>query len=484
MKPTNMLFIFSDEHTRRALGCYGHPLVQTPNLDRLAARGTLFSDAYCNSPICVPSRASLATGRFVYDIGYWDNAKPYEGSAPSWGHRLNRAGHRCDSIGKLHYRASSDPNGFYEEVLPLHVVNGTGDVFGSLRDGKEIFAKYRGYIEEAGGGESTYTQYDRDITRETIAWLKNVAPAQEKPWTLFSSLVCPHPPLFAPEEFFALYPPDMMPWPLQHDQDVRPRHPAVEDVRQFMDLEAPFSPEVVLKSVAAYFALCSYLDDNIGKILAALDEAGLTDSTHIVYTSDHGEANGDRGIWGKCNMYEESVGVPLIMAGPEVPQGRRITTPVSLVDLFPTILECAGMPVLPEDAELPGRSLFDIARGATPERIVFSEFHAACSTTGGFMIRKGNLKYVHYVGYPDQLFDLSADPDEMVDVVAHPDYAKGRIACEAALRAMIDPEQVNARAKADQAARIALYGGRAAVAARGSFGYTPAPGEEVVFKVG
>jgi choline-sulfatase len=134
MHPTNLLVIMSDEHSRRVLGCYGNRLVRTPHLDSLAARGTRFTDAYCNSPICVPSRASFATGRHVHDIRFWDNANPYDGSVPSWGHRLMAAGSRVTSIGKLHYRDSKDPNGFDEEIIPLHVVDGIGGpVHGFLR---------------------------------------------------------------------------------------------------------------------------------------------------------------------------------------------------------------------------------------------------------------------------------------------------------------------------------------------------------------
>ena len=134
MKPRNLLFIMSDEHNRRVLGCHGHPMIRTPNLDRLAARGVRFTDAYCNSPICVPSRASFATGRWVHQVRFWDNAIPYDGSIPSWGHRLQQAGHHATSIGKLHFRSADDRNGFDEEIMPLHVVDGVGDLLGLLRD--------------------------------------------------------------------------------------------------------------------------------------------------------------------------------------------------------------------------------------------------------------------------------------------------------------------------------------------------------------
>ena len=129
-KPRNLLFIMSDEHSKRVLGCNGNPVIRTPNLDRLAARGVRFTDAYCNSPICVPSRASFQTGRYVHDIRFWDNAIAYDGSVPSWAHRLKAAGHRVDAIGKLHFRSPDNDNGFTKEHMPLHVVEGIGDPIG------------------------------------------------------------------------------------------------------------------------------------------------------------------------------------------------------------------------------------------------------------------------------------------------------------------------------------------------------------------
>lgn len=134
MTPANLLIIMAAEHARGVLGAAGHPMVRTPNLDRLALEGARFTDAYCNCPICVPSRASFATGRYVHDIRRWDNATPYDGTIPSWGHRLRDAGHHAASIGKLHYRSGEDDNGFAEEMLPMYVPNGIGDPLSLIRD--------------------------------------------------------------------------------------------------------------------------------------------------------------------------------------------------------------------------------------------------------------------------------------------------------------------------------------------------------------
>lgn len=154
MQPTNLLYIISDQHNRNLLGCYGHPMVQTPNLDRLAERGTRFANAYTNCPICVPARASLATGRYVHQIGNWDNGQPYDGSVPSWHHRLREQGVHAASIGKLHFQGQGADHGFGEEIEPLNVVDGVGDVLGCIRD-LPPFRNKRPGIREAGPGDST-----------------------------------------------------------------------------------------------------------------------------------------------------------------------------------------------------------------------------------------------------------------------------------------------------------------------------------------
>ncbi len=203
MQPKNLLYIISDQHNRNFLGAYGNEYVETPNLDALAARGTRFANAYTNCPICVPARASLATGRYVHDIGYWDNAFPYDGAVPGWGHAFKAQGFRVDSIGKLHFRGVEDDNGFTEEVEPLHVVEGVGDILGTIRDDPPRRQKRVGVLN-AGPGDSTYLQYDRRNAANACQWLHEHAD-DEKPWVLFLSFVCPHPPYISPPELFEHY---------------------------------------------------------------------------------------------------------------------------------------------------------------------------------------------------------------------------------------------------------------------------------------
>ncbi|NKB56736.1 MAG: sulfatase-like hydrolase/transferase [Alphaproteobacteria bacterium] len=484
MQPKNMLVLMSDEHNKKILGCHGNAQAITPNIDALAACGTRFTNAYCNSPICIPARATFATGQYINQIGYWDNADPYEGTVPSWHHRLRDTGHEAVSIGKLHFRSDDDDNGFSESQLAMHVVEGLGDLMGLVREDLPVRGGAYKIARSAGPGESEYTAYDRDITMAAVQWLKDAAArSHDKPWTLFVSWVCPHFPLTAPQAFYDLYDPDALPWPKLYGADERPDHPYVRDYAGSCNYDDHFEGEEhVRRAVASYYALCSFLDDNIGQVLAALVDAGLADDTNVMYTSDHGDNLGSRGLWGKSMMYEEAAAVPMILAGPDVPAGVVRDAPVTHVDCYPTFMECAGEPLNEAERAYPGQSLFGLANGEEPDRTILSEYHAMGSTTGAFMIREGQYKYVHYVGYPPQLFDLAADPEELVDLGTDPAHAEIRATCDAKLRAVCDPEDVDTRCKARQGSQLARNGGRNAVITRGDLGYSPPPGLPVDFR--
>ncbi|NIP72325.1 MAG: sulfatase-like hydrolase/transferase, partial [Gammaproteobacteria bacterium] len=216
-EPANLIYFQSDNHNARLLGCYGHPIVRTPTLDRIAAAGTRFVDAYCPSTLCCPSRAGIATGRYPHQTGYWDNAIAYDGRVPSWMHRLREQGHPVVSVGKLHYRSSVDDNGFSDEIAPLHIVDGVGGLIGLLRYGEEPpkHGQWELYVEESGVGTTAYQAYDREITRQAIAWLNRHGRERGKPWVLFVSYVSPHPPFTVPQALFDLYPTREMPLPVQ-----------------------------------------------------------------------------------------------------------------------------------------------------------------------------------------------------------------------------------------------------------------------------
>ena len=475
--PSNLLVIMSDEHQARALGCAGHPFVKTPHLDRLAARGMQFTDAYTPSPICVPARASFATGRYAHQTRLWDNAMPYTGNPKGWGHALQAKGVPVESIGKLHYRDTSDAAGFDVEHIPMHVANGVGMVWGSIRKEDERVPTPGGgrmlgdYI---GPGQSKYTQYDASVTQCTKDWLDARATSKDdQPWCLYVGLVAPHFPLVAPQEFYDLYKTVDLPEVKLHPDTGYRRHPWVKKQDAVMESETKFkTPEERLQAMAAYYGLCSWLDHNVGQILSALDDAGMTENTTIVYTSDHGDNVGARGLWGKSNFYQESVHIPMIMAGPDVAQGT-CATPVSLLDLSKTIAAHFGTDI---DGAAGIQSLKDIAASQTdPDRAVFSEYHAIGAVSGGFMLRKGRWKLNYYVGFEPELFDLENDPQELIDLAPDPSYADTLDKLETALRQICDPEAVDAQAFEDQAALIKYHGGREAALKLGAPGATPPP---------
>jgi choline-sulfatase len=409
----------------------------------------------------VPARASFATGRHIHDIEYWDNSIAYDGRVPSWGHRLQQAGIRAESIGKLHYRLEKDPTGFDKQHIPMHITGGVGMIQLSIRKQFPNFVppprKRSAIAEAASVGESEYTQYDRRVADIATRWLRDAGSdkaSSQKPWVLFVSFVTPHYPLVAPKEFFDLYPVEQMPDPTYGPDSGYQPHPWLADL---LAGGAP-NPQDQRKALAAYLGLVSFMDAQVGRVLTALDEAGLRDSTRILYTSDHGENAGKRGFWGKSNHYQEAVAVPMIVAGDGVPTGKLSRTPVSLVDAYPTVLDGVGLSAKPDG--VPGHSLFDLAnQDDDRERIAFSEYHAAGSPSASYMLKKGRFKYIYYVRFEPELFDLVADPEESTNLAAKPEYAATLKQLDALLRTIVDPEAEDRRANEAQRLLIESKGG-------------------------
>lgn len=475
MKPSNVLFIFSDEHDPRYMGCSGHPFIQTPNLDALAARGTRFSNAWTPCPVCVPTRASLATGRHVHEIGYWDNAIAYDGRVPSWGHRLQQAGVSVESIGKLHYQDAQCPTGFDRQHEPMHILNGIGQLWGSVRNPMPELAGKSALYEKIGPGLSNYNRYDLNISDIANQWLQDKATQpQDKPWALFVGFVAPHMPLVVPQQYLDFYLKQDIRLPKLLPRDGYERHPWVQRMASFWDHDATLGSDERRKlAIACYFGLITFLDDQVGRLLKTLESTGLAENTRVIYSSDHGDNLGTRGLWNKDVLYRESTGIPMIVAGPDIPK-RVCNTHVSLVDLFPTFLEGAGVPLQPEDATLPGRSLFELAQQPDdPDRLGFSEYHAVGAETGAFMLTQGHYKYHYYVGFPPELFDLSVDPEETTNLADRAEHQPLLAHFEGLLRKMLNPEDVDRRAKKDQEALIDRFGGREAALKLGYPGETP-----------
>lgn len=458
----NVLLLMCDEMAPRPL--WGPPPA-TPHLDALAARGQVFDAAYTPSPICVSTRAAIAAGRPLHEIGFWSSAEPYDGSVASWGARLRQAGVPTCSIGKLHYAAGAEREGFDESYEALNVF-GEGWGRGLLRKPLCDYAPTAGMAEEIGPGETDYLKFDRRVTEKAVDWL-GAPERRERPWAAFVSWLSPHYPLIAPPEYYARFEPKAY----ESEAEPVPDHPILREIAEFFDHDPHFTRESRGVARAGYYALWSFIDDQVGAVLGALEAAGMAEDTLVLFTSDHGEMLGEKGFWAKSTMYESSARVPLSMAGPGVAPGRR-EDPVSLLDLAPTICEVAGAAT----AGLAGRSLL---APADPDRAVVSEYHDGGCPVGITMLRWNDgaqkWKYVHYAeGWPAQLFELSADPDETRDLAVE---APERVAAaKAKLFAIFDPEDANDRAHADQARRVEELGGREAILAEPQWNFTPADG--------
>jgi choline-sulfatase len=459
--PQNLLFIMSDQHNKHMVGCYGNRIVKTPAIDSLAERGTRFKHAYCNSPVCVPSRAAMVSGDYAFRGGYWDNACGYGGESDSFATRLHQQGHAVTAIGKMHLRSDTPKTGFLDQRIPIHMINGEGDIYGCIRTKTISRPQFYKTLAQAGPGETDYTRYDREVARLAAEFLQNEASGKDKPFVLYVGFVSPHFPLTVPQQYYDMYPLDMLSDPIESDEALWPHHPVLDDYRRYCHMEeVPRS--VRMNALRTYLGMCSFLDDQVGRVLSALCSAGLEDSTRVLYATDHGDTMGEHGLFYKSTMYEGSVGIPMIMAGPEVPSGKVSETAVSLIDVYPTVLHCVGATANEHDLKLPGESLLTIAQEETVrQRTIFSEYHAFGVYTATCMVRTGKYKYVHYVGERPQLFDLEQDPAETVDLAADEGHAEVLKAMEAELRSIADPEELDRQAKAAQQAVLARYGGEA-----------------------
>ncbi|HSF93459.1 MAG TPA: sulfatase-like hydrolase/transferase [Thermohalobaculum sp.] len=460
----NILLIMADELSTWGLGCHGG-VARTPHIDALAALGTRFDAAYTPSPICVPTRAAIACGRYLHEIGYWSSAEAYDGRVPSWGHRLQGAGVETVSIGKLHYRSQTDDTGFDRQIEPIHIPDGVGWVRGLLRKPLCDYDATAGLAEEIGPGETDYTRFDRRVAEEAARWLTDPA-RRDRPWCGFVSFVSPHYPLMAPPEFFDLYDPRQF----ESEAEILPDHPILREIGGFFSHDKHFNSRSRGIARAGYYGLCSFLDAQVGRVLDALRASGQAEETLVIFTSDHGEALGRKGFWTKSTMYEDSARVPLILAGPGIAAGACREDPVSLIDLAPTVCRAAGAP----ETGFTGHALQSPAQ---PGRTVISEYHDGGASVGITMVRwrdgGGDWKYVHYAeGNPPQLFNLTGDPDETTDLA--PRAADAIAEARRRMLDILDPEETNLRAHADQARRVAELGGREKLLAAPQWNFTPA----------
>ncbi|HXE12978.1 MAG TPA: sulfatase-like hydrolase/transferase [Bryobacteraceae bacterium] len=450
-RPKNVLLLMADQHRPEALGIRGGTVAKTPNLDRLARSGVRFEHSYCADPVCTPSRACLMTGLYVHNNKTYDNATPWPFEHKTMADYFGRAGYMTALVGKMHFVDAQthgfnyklDFNDWYqylgpktrlraEEIIYPNSGSGLPQIDDLWRDYGDPWTGFinmdqrEGYVSP--GRVSALAEQDHFesfVARESIRFLRNFG--KKEPFFLVSSFLKPHDPFMPTRRFADMFRAEEMKLPPtlgKVDLSTIPKF-----IRERIEYNAPIpelhNPEHAKRLIALYYANLAQMDYCAGQVLDELKELGLEEDTIVLYTSDHGGMLGMHGLWQKSVFYEPSVGVPLLFRVPGLtPPNSRCETPVSLVQLLPTLTELCDIPI---PAGIDGASFATNLRepDRTEDTTVFAE-HGLASKQPGYMIRHGNYKYCYYPNDMPELYDLRTDPDEMKNLALSPAH-KGKV---------------------------------------------------------
>lgn len=398
----NVLFLMSDEHSPHAARWMGSRIVETPALDSLAREGVAFTSAYCQNPICVPSRASFVTGRMPSNVGVFGNDGGLKPEAPTLADIFRKGGYTTAWFGKTHWGGN-----------PRFDIQPGRDA--GAREGHET-GRSRLPQDAKITGEAIEDEVDALAQRQILAFLKE---HREKPFFAGVSFIKPHFPFIVQEEYYRRYK------EIAGVPEVTER--MIEDLPRMSRAErdkygfASLTPEQIRRARAVYFGMVTFIDELVGGILKQLEALGLRRKTIVLYTADHGELAGEHGLWYKNSFYEAAVRVPHIWSIPGRVKEKVVTAPTMNMDIFPTLCELCG---LEKPAGLEGASLLPLIDGKDrgTERIALSE-----NFRGGWasrMIRKGRYKYSYFHEDREHLFDLEKDPEERTNLAGEPGHAR------------------------------------------------------------
>lgn len=438
-RPKNLLLILTDQFRFDAMGCAGNPVVQTPNLDRLAAEGVRFTEAYTEVPVCVAARAGLMSGQYPYRLGTYDNNGVSLEDQPTIPRLLRSQGVATMAVGKMHFFPRRGHLGFDRMELSEGLVGHPWD------DDYALFMQAQGYPvrREMHGpghpnvdGSSVFSTYYKPGTLpypeevSATAWVADrtrdfVKANRDRPFFCFSSFIKPHPPLLPPEPYDRMYDPSSVDLPPAWN-DIRCSDPLLVAQSRFKGVIDP-SEDDVRSMRSHYYGLVSHVDYQIGRIIDMLDETGLRQDTFILFSSDHGELLGDHGHWGKRSFYEGSAKIPFVVSWPgHFAEGQTCDKLVGLTDILPTMVELAGgrppevvtgrslIPLL-EDPDAPWDEEFFGVYGGFRGIVQIDD--PGISTS--FMARWDRWKYIYHVnGGREQLFNLEEDPQEVNNVAS------------------------------------------------------------------
>jgi len=460
----NIVIVMADQLAPQFCGAYGHPVAKTPHMDALAARGMRFDAAYCNSPLCAPSRFAFMSGQLISRIAAYDNASEFRATVPTFAHYLKALGYRTCLSGKMHFVGPDQKHGFEDRV--------TTDIYPAdfawtpdwEAPDERIDKWYHNMqtVKESGMAYATYQiDYDDEVGFAANRWLfdraRDRSQGDNAPFAMVASFIHPHDPYVARPEWWNLYTDDEIDMP-EHVVDLEDQDPFSRRVMDGIEAnQIPLTENEVRRARRAYLANVSYFDSKIGELVKTLDEIGELDNTIVIVTADHGDMLGERGLWYKMNFFEHSARVPLIMAGPGVALG---TTPnaCSLVDILPTLVEIGGGDETILGEPVDGHSLMKLARGeADPLDEAIGEYCAEMTPYPVFMIRRGPLKYIHCDPDPPQMYDLSKDPLEQINLAEDPAYRGKALAFADEVKSRWDSEKLRQDIITTQKSRRALH---------------------------
>jgi choline-sulfatase len=450
----HILLVLADQLAASALSAYGNDVVRAPALERLGAEGVVFERALCASPICAPSRASLMTGLLPSRTGAFDNAGELPASIPTFAHHLRAAGYRTVLSGKMHFIGPDQLHGFEERSMPDVYPAGFDWVPDWRLEDDERLPWYHnlGSVIRAGPVRATLQlAYDEQVAANARRAIVESARDPGRPLLLVASFTHPHDPYEVPPELWERYDGVEIGAPA-FPEPPEPVDLPTRRLRTMLDAErTPIAPEQVVAARRAYYGAISLVDDHVATLLVTLADHGLAGDTIVVVASDHGDMLGERGLWYKMAPFEDSIRVPLIIHAPDRFAARRVTGPVSLLDLPPTLVELAGG-VVP--APLDGESLAGtLAGGLAPARDIPLEYLAEGVRSAQVTLVRGALKLVRGLGEPDLVYDVERDPGERANLAADPSRREDVSALAEAAAARWDLTALDREVRASQERR-------------------------------
>ncbi|WP_339489183.1 choline-sulfatase [Pseudomonas sp. EL_65y_Pfl2_R95] len=427
MTRPNILFIMADQMAAPILPLHdADSQIKMPNLMQLAESAVVFDSAYCNSPLCAPSRFTLVSGQLPSKIGAYDNAADLPGDVPTYAHYLRQLGYRTALSGKMHFCGPDQLHGFEERLTSdIYPADYGWSVNWDAPDERLSWYHNMSSVLQAGPCvRSNQLDFDEEVVFKAQQYIyDHVRAGTDQPFCLTVSMTHPHDPYTITREF----------WDMYEGVDINlPKHTLEQDqqdahakrVMKVIDLwDKPLPDDKIKDARRAYYGACSYIDSNIGKLLKTLKACGLDDDTIIVFSGDHGDMLGERGLWYKMQWYEMSARVPMLVHAPKRFAARRVSQSVSTMDLLPTFVELAGGKVDP-DLALDGHSLLSHLKTGEGHDHVLGEYMAEGSNSPLMMIRRGDYKLIFSEVDPLMLFDVRNDPQERENLANANDYQK------------------------------------------------------------